>query len=182
MIKSNTPNHKSTAKGFTLLELMITMAIAGILASVAVPNFITLSKNTRITSTINEFAASSYLARSEAIKRGRNVQMCKKKVSDNECSNVEAESWSQGWIIYEIDSGELIYIYEELENSLSLTGNGGVKSTLTFKATGELIEGTGSIWLCDDRRDSDYGKGLSFISTGRFRITKDEEMASWSCS
>ena len=60
-------------RGFTLLELMVTVAVAAILATVAVPGFRDLIQNNRVTTQTNELVSALNFARTEAVKRGRNV-------------------------------------------------------------------------------------------------------------
>ena len=54
--------------GFTLLELLVAMAVAGILLGVGVPSFVEVMKNARLSTQHNDLLQSLYLARSEAIK------------------------------------------------------------------------------------------------------------------
>src|SRR5690606_4998127 len=56
--------------GFTLLELMFALTVLGILLGIAVPSFITLTQNSRVTTQTNELVSAHNLARSEAIRRG----------------------------------------------------------------------------------------------------------------
>src|SRR5438067_12240404 len=63
-------------RGFTLTELMVTVAVAGVLAMVAVPNMRTLLQNNRLSSASNDMLRSFYLARTEAIKHQANVVVC----------------------------------------------------------------------------------------------------------
>lgn len=62
--------------GFTLVELMVTLAVLAILASIAVPGFQNLIQNNRATSMANELTTAMNLARSEAVKRGIEVSVC----------------------------------------------------------------------------------------------------------
>src|SRR5205823_3742250 len=63
-------------RGFTLTELMVTVAVAGVLAMVAVPNMRTFLQNNRLSSASNDLLRSFNLARTEAIKHQANVVVC----------------------------------------------------------------------------------------------------------
>ena len=95
-------NNIRRPKGFTLIELMITIAIAAILMTLAVPSFSLMINNSKITSKTNEFIGSLNLARSEALKRSNNVSMCKSNTTYSACvSDGTIDSYSQnGWLIF----------------------------------------------------------------------------------
>ncbi|MCO6428102.1 GspH/FimT family pseudopilin [Nitrosomonas communis] len=91
-----------TCSGFTMLELMITLSIGAILATIAVPSYQSIMVQSRLSTQANEFLTALHYSRSEAVKRGRRVTMCKSN-SGTDCTN--GSNWQDGWIVYS-DSGE----------------------------------------------------------------------------
>lgn len=84
-------------QGFTLAELMITMAIMAILLSLAIPSFNSTIRDNRILTAGNALVAAVAQTRSEAVKRGSMVSMCP---STNGTSCNGGANWAGGWIIY----------------------------------------------------------------------------------
>lgn len=83
-------------KGFTLVELMIVIAIAAILASLAVPSFSSFINNTNQTSAFSQLQGDLNRARSEAIKRNARVLVCN-STTGTSCS--ADTDWSSGWVV-----------------------------------------------------------------------------------
>ena len=85
----------SRQRGFTLLELMITLAVLAILISTAIPAMRTTIQNNRMSGISNEFVTALQLARSEAIKRSAPVSVC---ASSDQASCTG--DWEDGWIVF----------------------------------------------------------------------------------
>src|ERR1700719_147961 len=83
--------------GFTLLELMITVAIAAILLAIGVPSFKYVTSSNRASSEINGLLGDLQFARGEAIKEGQTVTIC---ASANGTSCSGSTSWDTGWIVF----------------------------------------------------------------------------------
>ena len=82
--------------GFSLIELMVTIAMVAILLAVALPSFQGSLRSNRVTTATNEFLTSVSLARSEAIRSPGGAAICSSTDGD-ECDGI---SWNDGWIVW----------------------------------------------------------------------------------
>lgn len=96
---------KSVLRGFTITELMVVLAVIGILTSLAAPSFRELILSQRMKSMASDINSSLMLARSEAVKRNKNVTL----------SPITAGSWQSGWQIADPDNaGNNIQVHEAI--------------------------------------------------------------------
>ncbi|WP_181880944.1 GspH/FimT family pseudopilin [Crenobacter cavernae] len=92
-------------RGFTLLELMITLSVLAILVAVAAPAFNQTMASSRAAGLSNALVGSLNLARSEAIKRGQTVTVCKTANPNAANTNCAAgAAWRDGWLVF-VDNG-----------------------------------------------------------------------------
>lgn len=160
----------ATGSGFTLIELMITIAVVGILLTIAVPAFSQFVVNNRLTSQINDLLADVSYARSEAATRGGRVVVCPSS-DGSTCTG----SWSSGRIVFADlnnnsarDSTEVI-----LRVTPALTGGNtfaltGIATTdpLVFRSYGGLVGAAQATFkLCSPA--SATGRQLVISITGR---------------
>ena len=83
-------------RGFTLGELMASLAVGAITLGLAVPGLISVSERNKQAATVSDLASSLYLARSEAIKRNDRVAVCPSKDGEH-CQELP---WDAGWIVF----------------------------------------------------------------------------------
>jgi type IV fimbrial biogenesis protein FimT len=88
---------KRRSRGFSLMELMITITVLGILLGLTVPTFREFSQNNSVTAAQNDLVTSFNLARSEALRRNRPVSVC---ASANGTTCGGATVWGSGWIAF----------------------------------------------------------------------------------
>jgi type IV fimbrial biogenesis protein FimT len=154
----------SDARGFTLTELMVTVAIAAILAMLAVPSFNNTMLGTRLNSIANNFVASAHLARSEAIKRNTTVTLCATS-SGTSCG----DDWSDGWKV--LVGGTVIYTQAPLPSGFMLSETDDITS-INFMPTG-VGATAASLTLC--RATPTVGtqqRSIGISATGRPDVTK----------
>lgn len=131
------------SRGFTLIELMITLVLAAIILTLAVPGFQDIIRNNRAATQANELVTALGLARSEAVKRGARVSLCP---STDQASCIAGPDWSSGWIVF-VDGaandlaapvvlGDPIRAWGPLVGNSQLTGPDNVR----FRPLGDVID------------------------------------------
>ncbi len=138
--------------GFTLIELMITMAVVAIVLTLGIPMFQDTIRNNRLATTVNDFISSLNLTRSEAIKRGVRVTLCKS--SNGTSCNIGSVGYQQGWIVFTdpngnatVDSGEQIVRVYNTITGISLTGNTNILNYISYTADGMTRLTTGGLQM-----------------------------------
>lgn len=123
------------AGGFSLVELMVTIAVAAILLAIAAPSFTQVIADNRAASAANDLLASLQFARSEAVKRARPVSLCPS--NDGQTCVSGGTSWQEGWIVFTFLSGvtEILRVSTVTPLHVAVTG----PSTVAFQPAGNVI-------------------------------------------
>jgi type IV fimbrial biogenesis protein FimT len=87
----------NSMSGFTLVEILIAMAVVAILLTVGIPSFRYITNSNRIAGEINGLLGDMQYARAEAVKEGRPVTVC---VSANGATCANTNTWQSGWIVF----------------------------------------------------------------------------------
>ena len=157
--------------GFSLIELMITIAIAAILFGIAVPQFSTVTQNARMTSARNGLFTAFQLARTEAVSRRVHVVVCA-SAEGVSCSG----SWDRGALVFvdanrnrQRENNERLLTQFNADAFKNLTVQGGRRLT-SFGPDGRSGGSNQTLAFCSPGR----ADGLSVVvsNVGRVRMGK----------
>lgn len=181
-------------RGVTLIELMVGVAIMGVLLAVGVPSFQSFVASSRITTTNNDFVSALALARNEAIRRGSRITVCK---STNGTACVATGNWAQGWIVFvdttrsppnaAVDSGETIVSRaQEVVAGLTIVGETSVADFVSFSPDGTVRDMSGAaqqgrLRICSSSgslTDARRARDITLASTGRLTTTTPPSVTS----
>lgn len=186
-------NFTHSSKGFTLIELMITVAIAAILMLVAAPGLTSFRQNAELTSIANKVTGSINAARGEAMKRGMNAVIVP---LDN------GSNWAMGWAAfvdkannqtYSATAEGIVSTQEAVPPGITVVGNGTATGTvpyIMFDASGfarDKASGFGALTFRIQRTDVSTADQPSFTRivivsrTGRVRVCKPTSASDPNC-
>jgi type IV fimbrial biogenesis protein FimT len=135
--------------GFTLIEMITTIAVLGIVLTIAAFSFKDVIWRNQVNVAANEFVTILSFARSEAVTRGQVVWVCRS--SDGNTCNTPAGGWEAGYIVFADANGndtcendELLRVAAGPGGGVTMGGNGGVANSIRYAATGFLSGGAGN--------------------------------------
>ena len=145
-------------KGFSLVEVMVTLSVAAIMISLAAPNLQIFMLKNRLGTQKNEFVLALAYAKSEAVRRGVTVSVCA-RATDQRCraDNV----WDGGWLVF-VDSpspqgdgivngtDSVLQVRPPLEGGNTLRA--GARSYLAFRSNGFPGVGSRDVFAFSDSR------------------------------
>jgi type IV fimbrial biogenesis protein FimT len=140
-------------RGFTLIEMLATIAVATILVTLAAPSFREIAVRNRLVTYANDLISSVNLARSEAVRRGLPVTLCP-SITGTRCAG---SNWNNGWIAFvntnddnpaTVDAGEpVLRVHEAPAGSYTIYSSAVFINHVTFRADGSAND-AGLFALC----------------------------------
>lgn len=188
------------SKGFTLIELMVMLVVVSIVISVGLPQMMVFFKGNRMVTNTNDLVSGLQIARSQAIKEGSRVSICKSTNADTAAPTCAggAEGWEQGWFVFVegSDAGNLIGQFTAADGAILKVNTGAegagvtittddnqIKDYISFTSRGTPkqsngVSQSGLFKICDDRgllnaSGNVVARGVEVGASGRVRAIKD---------
>lgn len=169
-------------RGFTLIEMMVTVVLLAVLIALVTPSFRDLLRDNRAATQANALVGSLMLARSEAIKRNARVVVCRSDTGTS-CAGTE---WEDGWLVWpdtdrdgalDNDGDDIPEASEEpiIQAQPALTGRFDLDATVasvTYNPDGSVVAGDDFELVPPDSSDADHGRCIAIDATGRPTVTK----------
>ncbi len=166
------------APGFTLAELLVGVALGALLLAMALPGYRAWIADEQLMNHARLLAGSMQLARSEAIKRGHRVNLCK-SADGVQCA--DAGRWDQGFIVHgdidrtgEVDGADAIIRFEPAPMDIRVSANRPLQDYVSYTSFGNarMLSGAlqmGTFTVCKPGRRA---VEVVLVATGRVRIDR----------
>lgn len=171
--------------GVTLIELLVTLAVATIVLTLGVAGFRELFTSTKMTNAANSVMGHLQFARSEAIKRSARVRVCPSADGES-CRGGNPAIWSDGYVVVAMDKcvggstcvdadgdgavDDLLLLRVDGEEMRALNANSGGRPGITFHEDGSAEGTNGTVKICDPADNSDI-RLVVVYQTGRTRVS-----------
>jgi type IV fimbrial biogenesis protein FimT len=162
--------------GFSLIELMVTVAVLVLVVLVAAPSFDTMFLNSRLTAYSGDFVAATQTARSEAIKRNARVLLC----ASSNGTACDGTDWRQGWlVVHDVDglgtfnSGDTVLLkHEALDSSYSLVSTPSSSTVMIVYDTTGAVSSAVTMKLSRTSPSATTWREIEILATGRVAARK----------
>ena len=155
-------------RGFTLVELVITIAVAAVLMAIAVPSFNSVLAGWRLSSVTNELIAAVHLTRSEAVRLNRSVSLCRTaNATATTCAGGGSAAWNQ-WIV--TSTNVIRRGSPENVSAINVASTFG-NDTVTFGPNGLPTAGS-TITICSTANIADNVRTLSVGPGNRVSVDR----------
>ena len=171
---------RRVAAGFTLIEMLVVLAIGSLLVAMAIPSLQAMIRSAQLVAVSNSFVSTLHLARSEAIKRNGRVVLC--KTADGIVCT-DAGGWEQGWVVFHDLNNNgvreptetIVHRQHPLPAHLVLRGNANLAGYVSFAPSGatKLIGGgfqAGTLTLCHQMPEARQARQIILNAAGRPRV------------
>ena len=169
--------HIFNPHGFTLVELLTTIAITGVVMSLVIPALGNMREKNAMVSATNLFLAQLHLARSTAITREKSITLC--PTPDNlQCSS-DFQAWGSGYLIFE-DSNKnqrrdaqepIISVQENTAMDITIVSSSAHRNSITFLAQGRAWFSNTTVRICHQQQTA-LNRSIIISNNGRVRVEK----------